>query len=382
MEHAPVQRPATVPRVSNDSTPHNAAQGARRPKSTGALPERTVATARRVLESHARTFSLAGRFLDPEQLNDAAVCYAFCRTVDDAVDEAQDEASARAAIAALRRALRRAPRLGHDHASDPADDGDHERDEIIAAFDIVMDRCAIDPRAAESLIRGCEQDIERVRLPDDRALLRYCYRVAGVVGLMACGFLDVRSPMAPPFAIDLGIGMQLTNICRDVLEDARRDRCYLPATRLRSVGLDSDAVVSALKSEDPSPSIRRGVRSVVRDLLDLADDYYASGNTGLRYIPGRARVAIAAASWMYRAIGDRLRARDCAVWEGRTVVPPWQKLRALVVGQGAMLANALVSKPRHDASLHRHLDGLAGAAPPSAPHVAHPNRAGSHAPNV
>ncbi len=191
----------------------------------------------------------------------------------------------------------------------------------------------------------------------DAELIRYGYRVAGTVGLMMCGVLGVDEPEALPFAVDLGVGMQLTNICRDVYEDRAMGRVYLPAERLAEAGSSTDELL--LGRSDPQV-----VSRIVRDVLGLAERYYRSADLGMRWIPLRSRVAILAASRIYRSIGRRLiRVHAGDPSHGRTVVPTWERgLHAL--GGLAQLSRptlwGLGPAPRHDVSLHQHLRGLPG----------------------
>jgi hypothetical protein len=149
---------------------------------------------------------------------------------------------------------------------------------------------------------GVESDPGEVRVADVAELLRYCYRIAGTVALMRTAALDVTVPEPLPHAIDLGVAMQLTNICRDVREDALRGRRYLPAT-LGGV-LEPAALI------DPACAARAAAVHAVRTLLDLADRHHTSGEQGLRYLPCGARAGILVAARVYRKIGVVLRRRD------------------------------------------------------------------------
>ncbi|MEO0603436.1 MAG: squalene/phytoene synthase family protein, partial [Myxococcota bacterium] len=163
-------------------------------------------------------------------------------------------------------------------------------------------------------------DLDLVRVADDAELFRYGYGVAGTVGLLMCGVLGVEDEAAYARAVDLGIAMQITNICRDVKEDAVRGRVYLPADRLRAAGVDPEALVTG--EADPA-----AVASVVGDLFEVADQFYQSGDECLRAIPMPARGAILVASRVYRAIGTRLGRRHAYnALHGRTVVPVSQRL--------------------------------------------------------
>jgi len=301
-----------------------------------------IAESREVLAQHARTFALAGRFLGPARRDEAAVVYAFCRLVDDLVDEATDLASGSAALAQVEAELQ-----GHAPARP-----------LVAVFAELMAEYGVDRGVALELIAGVRSDSGPVALADDAALLRYCYRVAGTVGLMMCGVLGVRDPVAAPFALDLGVAMQLTNICRDVAEDARRGRVYLPASRLARAGTGP---ADLLDGAAPRPALA----AVVLDLLALADRHYASADLGMRFIPWRSRLAILVAARVYRAIGLVLRGRGGDAMAGRAVVPTLAKLgwSAIAVARFALTLLPDGPTPTHDPDLHRWLAGLPGADP-------------------
>ena len=224
--------------------------------------------ARAVLQRHGRTFFVASRLLGRRHAERAAVLYAFCRHVDNLADEASDPTSARAALAAVQHALRTGL------APDP-----WTRAMLALQSETGM---AVGP--ALDLVAGVAGDLEDVRVADEAALLLYSYRVAGTVGLMMCAALDVHDPRAHPFAIDLGIAMQLTNIARDVGEDARMGRRYLPASWIGEV---APAAIA-----EPDLPLQRQLQDATRRLLALADRYYASGESGLAYLPRRARLRL------------------------------------------------------------------------------------------
>lgn len=298
-----------------------------------------VADSRAVLAKHARTFDLAGWFLPAERLDDAAVVYAFCRLVDDAVDLAQDRAAGDAEVVAIERELR----------------GDGEARPLVACFGELLDSWGVSRQVAIELILGVRSDAGDVEVKNDPELLRYCYRVAGTVGLMMCGVIGVREKAAFPFALDLGIAMQLTNISRDVAEDARIGRVYLPATRLREAGTEPTALV---RGEAPRGAISR----VVLDLLGLADRYYESADGGMRFIPWRSRLAIVVAGRVYRAIGRRLARRGGDALAGRTIVPPLEKALWVAAALSQFVRTLAAPVVReHDPALHRTIADLSGA---------------------
>ncbi len=283
-----------------------------------------------VLARHGRSFRLAGRLLPGPTLGLAAELYAFCRAVDDLADEAPDPVAARGELLALRRALL-------------SDDRGHP----LAGRLLALHRShGVSPQAAVALVDTVLLDLGPVRLATEAELLRYAYGVAGTVGLMMCAVLDARSAQAAPHAIDLGIAMQLTNIARDVTEDAARGRVYLPAAWLPAGLTLADMAVA------PEP-----VFAAVRKVLEQAGRRYRSAELGYRHLPARVRPAIRAAARLYEEIGRRiLRRGPDYLLAGRCVVPMPHKL-ALLAG---CFAARSPSGP-HDARLHEALCGMPGA---------------------
>ncbi len=251
-----------------------------------------------LLAQKARTFRLATAMLPAGLHDDIAVLYAFCRTADDLVDEAGDEC----ALLRLERELA----------------GDEPACPLVQALQDLSRRRGLSLGHAQALLVGVRQDLGDVLMENDGQLLAYSWRVASTVGLMVSRLLGVEDPAAEGHAADLGLAMQLTNIVRDVREDAMRGRVYLPRTRLAAHGLSTDDVLHGRE--------REGVRAVCLELLDLADRYYASGEAGFRYIPLRARVGIAVAQRVYASIGWRIRATGHHPLDGRLVVPRSEKL--------------------------------------------------------
>lgn len=302
--------------------------------SDAALHPDVIAQSRAVLATHAKSFRFASFFLPPHAADDAAVLYAFCREVDDAVDEAPSRDEARQAGARLEAELA----------------GTLPARPSVASFLALSTRRGIDVRFARDLVLGARSDAEGpVRVANDDELIRYCYRVAGTVGGMMCPLLGVSSSAALPFAVDLGVAMQVTNISRDILEDARNDRLYIPATRLQAAGIDPATAVEHIANGTVD---RVALARVVRELLDLADRYYASGDEGMRFIPLRARLAILVASRVYRAIGVRLlRFHHGDALHGRTVVPLRGKLLGALRALGAACSLSLRGARGRDATL-------------------------------
>jgi phytoene synthase len=296
------------------------------------------AAAETALARKGRSFFWARRLLGPVPAARATRLYGFCRYLDDLADEATSMEEARVKLGAASR------EIAAGLSADPM---------IQDGIDL-MHECRISPLIAVELVKGLLSDLDPVRCPDEAALLQYCYRVAGTVGVMMCGVLDVSDRGAFAHAIDLGIAMQLTNICRDIATDAAANRRYLPASLIGDL-----APEELIK---PLPARRLQLRAVVEDLLNRADRHYTSGEIGISYLPLRARSGILVAGRVYRAIGTRLRAQGSVFWDRRIMVSDGRK--------AALTAHALISAPcqrffwrkpsGHDASLHDTLRGLPG----------------------
>jgi phytoene synthase len=275
-----------------------------------ALDPRARLQARTILRRRARSFAWAARLLPRRIRWDATALYAWCRRCDDAVDDAPDALSALRAVDRLRAeldAVYRGPVL-----SDPVNP-------ILAGFQELVRRTGLPRRPADELLAGMAMDVGPVRYRSVDDLLVYCHRVAGTVGLMMAHVMGVRDALALRRADDLGIAMQLTNICRDVIEDEARDRVYLPEELLGAAA-------------SPSAVPARAARAV-EALLRRADAFYRSGDRGLSALPTRCALGIRAARLIYAEIGAVLARRRFAVIGGRAIVSParklWLVLRAL-----------------------------------------------------
>jgi len=316
-----------------------------------------VDTCRRIMRHHAKSFSRAARFLPRRFADPVAVLYAFCRLADDAVDLAPDPVSAKLAADAFM------AELDHPDSARP----------VIRAFDAWSTKHPLARRAARELLTGIASDVAAVRVADEAELVRYAYRVAGTVGILMCAVLEVEDPAALPFAVDLGIAMQLTNIARDVAEDATHNRVYLPSTLLARFGTTSDALIAAAPRPAGTaprtliaPTSAASIKSLapaVLALLDLADRYYESAERGMHYLPATARPAILVASRLYRAIGDTLRRRGGNPLLGRAFVTPAERPALIVQALRTATAIAIGSAARgpHDATLHAAIAGFPGS---------------------
>lgn len=275
-----------------------------------------------LLSRHGKSFRWAQLFLRKREAQDSALAYAFCRLLDDAVDEATSPQVAQERLLHYQQMLL----------------GEQPRSPLVQDYIELSERCGFGLEPALDLILGMQSDLHHTPLETDADLQTYCYRVAGTVGLMMSGILGVRSAAASQHAVDLGMGMQLTNICRDVREDAERGRVYIPQSRLAEVGLSAQDLLTPHKLER-SPQLRQRLSQAVNRLLCDAEGYYASGEQGFRYLPTRARLAIAVAAYLYRGIGRRLqRVQQSDPWSGRVYVPFCEKLSLTALASQAWLS--------------------------------------------
>ena len=265
-----------------------------------------IAACRALLASGSRTF-FAASFLLPRRVREpASALYAFCRLADDAVDLRNDGA----AIARLD------ARLDHVYRGRPLD---HAADRALAA---VVERFAIPQQLPAALLDGLAWDAAGRRYQDLAAIQAYAARVAGTVGVMMALLMGVRSPSLLARAADLGVAMQLTNIARDVGEDARAGRIYLPLDWLQEEGIDAE---SWLKRPVFTPALA----TVIARLLDAAERLYARADAGIAGLPAACRPGIAASRLLYAEIGHELERTGLDSVSRRTLVPLSRKLGLL-----------------------------------------------------
>ena len=293
-------------------------------------------TPHQALAANGKSFNWARRFLGRRMGGDAATLYRFCRVLDDMADG--DIVDGPRRLLTIRDDL-----SGGHRATDP----------LLADFMPFIQQQNLPVPVIIALIDGLLQDQKPVCIADERALRRYAYRVAGTVGLLMCHVLDCDDEAARAHAIDLGIAMQLTNIARDVLEDAEMGRRYLPASWVGDV--TPAQIVAA--SHAPEGDVAQSVSMAVRQLLGMADDYYQSGAAGLRFLPIRAYMAIAVAARVYRQIGVQIAATGYGWHYGRQVTSRATKIICSLRACGLVCLRVWPRKP-HCAALHDGLEGL------------------------
>lgn len=280
---------------------------------------RDMAACRALLKGGSRSFFAASWLLPAHMRDSATALYAFCRLADDAVDEGDGDPGIIAALAA---------RVDRIYAGDPLP---HPADRVFAA---VVQRFVLPREVVDALIEGFEWDASGRRYHSLADVQAYAARVAGCVGIMMTTVMERRSADVLARAADLGVAMQLTNIARDVGEDARNGRLYLPEDWLRDAGIDPVAFLA-------DPAFTPALGRIVQRLLAEADMLYRRADVGISLLPPGCQAGIRAARLIYAEIGQEIARRGHDSVSSRAVVPFGDKLPLLA---RALLPAALFRK--------------------------------------
>ncbi len=259
-----------------------------------------------ITRKHSRTFHLASSLLPSKKRRAARALYAFCRVSDDLVDRGDWMEPLELLIPWRQVALEECP---------------PSRELIALAWADTQLAYGIPTLYAQQLIDGVAQDLNQTRYETFDELAIYCYGVASTVGLMAMHIIGYRGPEAVPYAVKLGVALQLTNILRDVHEDWQLGRLYLPQQELARFGLTEVDIAEA------RPDDRW--RAFMGFQIDRVRRLYAETLPGVAYLDGGGRFAIGAAAELYRAILDDIEAHDMDVFSRRAHTTLGEKLRRL-----------------------------------------------------
>jgi phytoene synthase len=261
-------------------------------------------------QQHSKTFYLASGLLPQAKRRAVRALYAFCRVSDDLVDRAADDPLSD--IQAWReRAL-----ADHYLDDNPAP--------IALAWGDTRARYNIPVGYAHQLLDSVTQDLQVTRYATFDDLAEYAYGVASTVGLMAMHIIGLSNEEAIPYAIKLGVALQLTNILRDVGEDWRKGRLYLPLDELDAFGLNESDVAQGVEGK-----IDHRWRALMRFQIARNCRLYAEALPGIAMLHPDGRFAIAAAAELYRAILNDIEAHNYNVFARRSYVSLWNKLRRL-----------------------------------------------------
>ncbi len=286
-------------------------------------PAGDAATCNRMLRGGSRTFFAASLLLPAAVRSSATALYAFCRMADDAIDQGSDRAAALENLHA---------RLDLIYQQRPTDDAADR------AFAGTVRAYAIPKAIPAALLEGFSWDAQNRQYETISHLTDYAIRVAGTVGLMMSLVMGVTDRDSLARACDLGVAMQLTNIARDVGEDARHGRLYLPMQWMREAGIDPKVWLA-------NPVFDAALAGVVRRVLEAAEILYKRSESGLCRLPRACRPSMYAARLLYAEIGHEVARRNFDSVSQRAVVKRSRKLsllaQALAASQIGRTAGAI-----------------------------------------
>ena len=252
------------------------------------------------MKSYGKTFFWATSFLEKKTANNLYSVYAFCRRIDDLIDENPNYDTSYKDFFTAKNAWDKNKYTGAFDELKGIDKEFLPRENILKEFFI-----------------GQTSDISHKQPDNINELLVYCYRVAGAVGLMVCDVIGIKDPRLKYFAIDLGIAMQLTNISRDIYEDASMNRIYLPKDMIN---------MELANYKNPTKEEINKINSVRNALLNLANKYYESGEKGIAHLPSRTARAVLIASKLYQNIGIKILNRNVSYESCRVYLNVFEKL--------------------------------------------------------
>ena len=259
----------------------------------------------RVFRSKSKTFSLASMLLPKDRADAIFRLYYVCRTLDDWADEGHSDQ------------LSHAVECWENHQPHP----------LLDHYRYLQARWDLPSLPLTELMAAMLKEQEGVCIETESELLEYCHGVAGTIGLMTCPIFGVTDPQALDHADRLGIAMQLTNICRDVQEDALNDRIYLPREFFKKSPTTEDLLSS-------DSSWIEDTILVKKRLLNIADKHYASGEAGMAFLPFRVRVVVRWAARMYREIGIVIKNNSAHFHHRRAMVGAFRKMLILFPSLG------------------------------------------------
>nr|WP_298374762.1 15-cis-phytoene synthase CrtB [uncultured Halomonas sp.] len=280
------------------------------------------------IQAGSKSFATAAKLFDPATRRSVMMLYAWCRHCDDVIDEQHlgmpshgegSTDSSEQRMAELRRMTRQA------YAGEPM------QSPPFAAFQQVALQHRLPECYPLAHLEGFAMDVQERRYDTIDDTLSYCYHVAGVVGIMMAWIMGVEDDATLDRACDLGLAFQLTNIARDIVDDAKVGRCYLPRTWLNEAGIPPNEIAD--------PRHRGALANLAARLIDLAEPYYQSARGGFGALPTRSAWAIATAHGVYREIGIEVEARGAKAWDQRVSTSKADKLRLLVKGLSQTVAS-------------------------------------------
>ena len=294
---------------------------------------------KQTMEVGSKSFAAASTLFDPATRRSVLMLYAWCRYCDDTIDD--QVLGFRTEQPAVDTVAKRLADLRSQTASAFA--GESQSIPAFAALQQVINEHGLSQQFAFDHLQGYAMDVEQTHYVTLNQTLTYCYHVAGVVGLMMAQIMGAKSSTTLDSACDLGLAFQLTNIARDIVEDAEAGRCYLPEQWLREEGLSLDNFAA--------PEHRQALSRVAARLVDYADPYYHSAYQGLPALPLRSAWAVATARRVYREIGRRVKKAGAGAWQQRLSTAKWEKLLMLIAAAGDVVLSRLQATTPRSAAL-------------------------------
>lgn len=259
----------------------------------------------RVAKDQAKNFYYAFKTLPPQKRRAIYAAYAFCRICDDIADEDHTLESKRAMLADTRLAFRDAQ---HNASADP----------VFLALQDAAKTFDIPQNYFEQIVEGVEMDLSWSRFRNFEELRTYCYKVASVVGLVCIQVFGYEDPNAKTYAIDLGLAMQLTNILRDVKEDADLGRIYIPLDEMERFGYSEQDLMAGVVNDQ--------FRQLMAFQVDRARRYFASGKRLIPLVSSESQACPSVMHGVYSSVLDRIEASNFQVFDKRIGLSTGEKL--------------------------------------------------------
>ena len=289
-----------------------------------------------ILRQNGKSFYWAGKLLPKKYLIRCAELYSFCRLLDDIADTKTKDKN----LIKLNNILNLFKKNDYQKLE--------ENNIYVPSY---LKNCELAKSKIIDLMHGLIFDQKLVRIKSEKELILYCYRVAGTVGVLMCIALECKNKNSFNFAIDLGIAMQLTNILRDIEEDAKLNRRYLPGKFINNLTPKEILILTT----DHNHSNHSILKDAIKKILLISELYYKSGNKGLVFLNLKFRIAISIASNVYREIGVKLKKNKFIWYKGRIYTTNFEKLK-LTLKTFIKISQLFTLKfPKHNQSLHKHL---------------------------
>lgn len=263
-----------------------------------------------ITKQYAKTFYSASRFFTNKQKQAAYAVYALCRLSDNSVDDAAGEAARRNLQNAKNRIT---AAYGQEQTADP----------LVLAFRHAICSCAIPKNYFDEMVSGMEMDLEKNRYKNFEELYEYCYKVAGVIGLIMLKIFGYHDEHALQYAIDLGVALQLTNITRDIAEDYTRGRIYIPEDEMRKFGVTQEHIAQH--------RLDSNVTALLAFQIKRARQYYSDADQGIALVTARrSRLVILAIKEMYSKILSTIEKNGYDIFNSRAQVSASTKIFTLL----------------------------------------------------